>query len=480
MGLDVLITTLCILGISWYFIIAPTFLMQSQAHVTTATLVTVLSYPFWDILLMLTIVLIIRHCAEGILHPSLLLYAAGLLANIWADTAYAHFTALGTYRSGTFYIDPFWFIGALLIGLSALYQYAALARRASSEGTHPTQRGASNEYAPLSRNEPSPRRFILLQSALIFLPLGILLALTLESEVRDDKARALFLLVLTAIVGVLVAARYLLTMYENELLHQERERRHQEAEQLYQQLQTAHQHLRELDQRKDQFLMTASHELRTPLTSVQGYLELMAQFHDQLPPEKRREYLQKAQRSCDVLVMLLSNVMDASRLGVEEDIPSAHLEHVSVQDMIQSVMNLIEPHVTQEQREVHLYVPPHLYVRADAGRLRQVLLNISMNALKYSPPRTPIAFSAQIATDSNAEVIIGVTDKGKGIAPRDQARVFQRFVRLERDMNSSIRGSGLGLYISYRLIEAMDGKIRIESKGIAGEGTTFYIQLPMA
>ncbi|MFL5697687.1 MAG: sensor histidine kinase [Ktedonobacteraceae bacterium] len=323
-------------------------------------------------------------------------------------------------------------------------------------------------------------KYNLLQRALIFLPLAILLALTIESEVIDDKAIALFLLLLTALVGILFAVRYLLTTNENELLLQERERRLQEAEQLYQQLQAAHRHLRELDQLKDQFLMTASHELRTPLTSVQGYLALMAQFYDQLPPEKHREYLQKAQRSCEVLVMLLSNVMDASRLEVDADICPAQLERVPVHDMIQGVMNLIEPRVTQEQREVHFHVQPHLYVRADTGCLRQVLLNISMNALKYSPPRTPIAFSADVATDSNSSVVISVTDEGKGIAPQDQARVFQRFVRLERDRLSSIRGSGLGLYISHRLIEAMGGKIRIESKGIPGEGTTFHIQLPMA
>jgi len=226
--------------------------------------------------------------------------------------------------------------------------------------------------------------------------------------------------------------------------------------------------------------MTASHELRTPLTSVQGYLGLMTQFYDQLPPERLREYLQKAQLSCDVLVMLLSNIMDASRPEVETDIYPAQLERVLVQDIIQSVINLIEPRVTQEQREVHLQIPPHLHVRAVTGQLRQVLLNISMNALKYSPPRTPIAFSAQVATDSNSEVVISVTDKGQGIAPQDQARVFQRFVRLEKDVHSPVQGSGLGLYISYRLIEAMGGKIRIESKGIPGEDTTFHILLSKA
>ncbi|TMF42147.1 MAG: hypothetical protein E6I32_18845 [Chloroflexi bacterium] len=117
-------------------------------------------------------------------------------------------------------------------------------------------------------------------------PISILLALTLSSQVIGDNAKVLFLLVLTALVSILVAVRYLLSIQGNELLPQERQRL-QEVEQLYQQLQRANQHLRELDELKDQFLMSASHELRTPLTAVQGYLELMAQLHDQLPHQKR-------------------------------------------------------------------------------------------------------------------------------------------------------------------------------------------------
>lgn len=266
--------------------------------------------------------------------------------------------------------------------------------------------------------------------------------------------------------------------HQDLLLH-EQEQRRQEAEQLYHQLQATHQRLCELDYLKDQFLMTVSHELRTPLTAVQGYLELMGQFQELIPPEQQREFLQKARRSCDELVVLLNNVMDASRLEVEAGISPAQLTSVSVEGMVQSIITLIEPQILHEQREIHLCVPPHLSVQADAERLRQVLLNISMNALKYSPPGTPVAFSARVVHDTHPAVIISVTDRGNGIAPQDQTSVFQRFVRLERDINSPIRGSGLGLYISSRLMEIMEGKIWIESSGIAGEGTTFHIQLPM-
>lgn len=248
---------------------------------------------------------------------------------------------------------------------------------------------------------------------------------------------------------------------------------------LYQQLHEAHRRQQELDQLKDQFMITASHELRTPLTAVQGYLELVAEYDETLLPAQRQEFLQKARRGCDELVLLLGNVMDASQLELESGLRPAHVERVPVREMIQSVVDLIEPHLTQERRKVYLDIPAHLSVQADAGRLRQVLLNLSINALKYSEQGTPIAYAAGAMMDSVPSVIISIIDKGKGIAPQQQGQLFQRFYRLERDVNSPVRGTGLGLYISRRLIETMGGKIGVESTGIEGAGSVFYIKLPM-
>lgn len=248
---------------------------------------------------------------------------------------------------------------------------------------------------------------------------------------------------------------------------------------LYQQLREAHYQLQKLDQLKDQFIVTASHELRTPLTAVQGYLELLVQFGSGLPQAQQQEFLQKARRGCDELVLLLSNVMDASRLEIEAGIRPAHLQRVPVQEVIFDVITLIEPQVTQDQRAIQIFIPDQLYVRADAGRLRQVLLNLSSNALKYSPAGTPITYYARLAPNRSS-AIISISDKGPGIPPEAQAQIFQRFSRLERDLNSSTHGSGLGLYISRRLIEAMNGNIWVESSGIPGAGSTFNIQLPLA
>ncbi len=249
---------------------------------------------------------------------------------------------------------------------------------------------------------------------------------------------------------------------------------------LYKRLHATHEKLKELDQLKDQFMITASHELRTPLTTVQGYIELIAQYDEVLPPEQRRDFLQKAQLGCDELAVLLRNVMDASRLEAEAGIKPALMERVSVRHMIEKVQVMIEPQVTHERRVVEVAVPPDIFVYADPLRLQQVLMNISTNALKYSPPGTPLGFAASIQAGQERSAVISIRDRGKGVTPEDQVHLFERFYRLESDLNSPIRGSGLGLYISRRLVEAMEGKVWIESRGVPGEGSTFHIQLPMA
>lgn len=846
-GLDALITTLCLLGISGYFIIYPIFLNATD----TFKLIIAASYPFWDILLIMAMLLLFYQRTEQILRPSLILFGLAIFFQIAADAGYAVTVTANTYTTGTFYIDTFWFIAYLLMGLAALYQYNAIVRRVYSERVNPAN---DQEDTLLNLNGKPNRGFILRQNLLIYVPLTVLLTLMLYSEIRQDNSQlSFFLVVLTAILGVLLTVRYILTINENEMLLREREERRLESDrlrtltaqltpimefeplltriimiatsqlgydaallvlfgeydrplnvqssllvraatstsqqisswwiqgeriaehtmfigremaiywagqtpnipsevqdwqreqdmlatlfvpllykgkivgslglssrsrgdfsehdsylanafaeqtataiehahlyelarehelfaqamaniatrlnsavaepaeirqlicteaanalqadyallycadmngqlvplasyvdeqepsailsdwplvqqrdfeiralsslqpllmpieqwdqsgklpaisakipavltshsqpslpaiaggfrgrvgrpaslrealqrryvrtailapliardtpvallvlarslrpnaqkkksfvtsdlsqaqdyaeqaaiaftnaQLYSQLRNAHNRLQELDQLKDQFMITASHELRTPLTAVQGYLELLVQYGDVLSPDQEQEFLQKAQRGCEELVLLLSNVMDASRLEVEAGIRPAHLERVSVLEIIQGIIELLEPQVKKENRAVYMHIPAKLFVLADPSRLRQVFLNISVNALKYSYGGTPITFFARTTADPYPSTIISVADKGKGIKPEDQAKLFERFVRLEDDLNSTVRGSGLGLYISRRLIEAMNGEIWIESSGIPGAGTTFHIRLPLA
>jgi len=244
---------------------------------------------------------------------------------------------------------------------------------------------------------------------------------------------------------------------------------------LYHELQIAYKKLSELDQLKDAFLTSASHELRTPLTLVQGYLELLREMED-ISPDTRKEFLSKACRACDELVVLLANIMDASRLQL--DAATLRLTPIPLKDATAAIIELFEPLVAKKKQTITLEIDAHIIVRADESRLKQVLHNLISNALRYSPPDTPIHITAVVEEQENM-ARISVSDRGLGIPPDKQEAIFGKFVRLERDLHGAIRGSGLGLFISRQLVEAMNGTMQVESSGIENEGSTFSFTLPL-
>ena len=244
---------------------------------------------------------------------------------------------------------------------------------------------------------------------------------------------------------------------------------------LYSELRAAYTKLSELDKLKDTFLTTASHELRTPLTIVQGYLELLGEIDD-LSPEMQRSFLNKARRACDELVLLQANVMDASR--IELDVAALKCSCLSLKDICSDVVDLFESLIVQEQREVEVDIAPNIIVWADETRLKQIMRNLIANALRYSPHETTIHISAQVEEEQH-RVRIKVMDHGAGIPSDKQEAIFEKFVRLERDMHGTVRGSGLGLFITRQLVAAMKGTITVESSGVKGEGSTFSFTLPI-
>jgi len=240
-------------------------------------------------------------------------------------------------------------------------------------------------------------------------------------------------------------------------------------------LRAAYERQKELDVFKDQFIMTASHELRTPLTAVLGYIELLQEYNGTLNVDMRADFIAKAHRGCDELALMVNNIMDANRVQV--DVDSTKIGPVSLQESVVHIVEIIEAMSKREQRTVSIAISPILFVMADAIRLRQVLLNLVSNALKYSPYGTSIEISAEADTEC---VTVCVRDHGSGVPLEEQNRLFERFVRLERDMNSPVRGAGLGLYICKQLLEAMGGRIWVQSSGQEGEGSSFYFTLRLA
>jgi signal transduction histidine kinase/L-asparagine transporter-like permease len=242
---------------------------------------------------------------------------------------------------------------------------------------------------------------------------------------------------------------------------------------LYHELSVSQTQLRELDQLKDAFL---SHEFRTPLTVMLGYLELLREMED-ASPAMRRSFLDKAIRACDELVLLQANINDASR--IEVDAATLHCASLALRNICTAVIDLFEPLLLQQQRTIEVDIAPDMLVRADELRLRQVLHNLMANALRYSPPHTPIRVTAILEQQAGL-VRVSVIDRGLGIPADKQEAIFDKYVRLDRDLYGTVRGSGLGLFITRQLVEAMGGTITVESSGIEGEGSTFSCTLPVA
>jgi signal transduction histidine kinase len=246
-----------------------------------------------------------------------------------------------------------------------------------------------------------------------------------------------------------------------------------------------------LDTLKDQFITHINHELRTPIMTLQGYIEYLQLGQSFLPPAELDAALAKAGRTADTLVTLLSNVLDIRRIEAHQDIPPAP---VRVRDALDAALALIDPRYGGGAlRDLRLQLPDDLTIWGDAIRLQQILTNLLSNALKYSPPGSPIAITGHVLPAAASAVLrrgptpaarelaeISIRDYGEGIPPDQAPLLFNRFVRLPRDLASSVVGTGLGLYLCRVFAEAMGGSIAVESSGISGEGSTFILRLPTA
>jgi two-component system, OmpR family, phosphate regulon sensor histidine kinase PhoR len=228
---------------------------------------------------------------------------------------------------------------------------------------------------------------------------------------------------------------------------------------------------RALERTRSEFVATASHELRTPVTTIFGAARTLQQRGQELSGRQRERLMEliehEAQRLTEVVdQILVSSQLDRGEFSLSEGLC----------DLPQLCRDVIAAASTRrpESGIISLLVPNDIEpVSCDPARLRQVLVNLVENALKYSPPRTPVAIHVDDAPD---RVRIAVNDEGPGIPAADQQRIFEKFYRLDPEMSRGVGGSGLGLYISRQLVERMGGSLTVDS--IVGRGSTFTIELP--
>jgi len=226
------------------------------------------------------------------------------------------------------------------------------------------------------------------------------------------------------------------------------------------------------NQAKSQFLATMSHELRTPLNAVIGFSDMMAtEIFGPLGDKRYRAYVEDIRSSGAHLLELINDILDLSRLDAgqkldEEEMELSALIHETVRMM---KANADAAELTLEER-IAGGLPR---VRADRRRLRQVLINVLSNAMKFTPAKGHITLSA---FRQDAQVAICVRDTGIGIAKEDMHRAFEHFGQIDSALSRKYEGAGLGLPIAKKLIEAHGGRIELASEPRAGTAVT--ISLP--
>ncbi|MGQ0521262.1 MAG: ATP-binding response regulator [Actinomycetota bacterium] len=221
---------------------------------------------------------------------------------------------------------------------------------------------------------------------------------------------------------------------------------------------------------KSQFLSRMSHELRTPLNAVLGFGQLLEL---QTLTEDQAEYVDYIVKGGRHLLDLINEVLDISRIEAGELALSP--EPVLASGLIGEAVDLIRP--LADQRGIQVVVdrsgPPDAYVFADRQRAKQILLNLLSNAVKYNRTRGTVAVSCTLVSATRLGIL--VTDTGPGIAAEQLGRLFTAFERLGAE-HTDVEGTGIGLALSKRLAEAMDGQLSATS--VLGRGSTFVVELP--
>jgi signal transduction histidine kinase/DNA-binding response OmpR family regulator/HPt (histidine-containing phosphotransfer) domain-containing protein/HAMP domain-containing protein len=221
---------------------------------------------------------------------------------------------------------------------------------------------------------------------------------------------------------------------------------------------------------KSQFLANMSHEIRTPITGVMGMLQLLQ--HTPLD-EKQRRYVTNTLTSADALLTVIGDVLDfskieAGKLELKETV-------FSLPDTLDMAVGLLAEKVEVKKLEVACRVAPEVprQLVGDPNRLRQVLLNLLSNAVKFTDHGT-VLVSCAVAEihDESTLLRFEVKDSGAGIAPEQQAQIFEAFCQADNSMSRAHGGTGLGLTICRQLVQLMDGQIGVQS--VPGEGSTFW------
>lgn len=223
---------------------------------------------------------------------------------------------------------------------------------------------------------------------------------------------------------------------------------------------------------KSEFLASMSHELRTPLNAILGFSQLFSM--DNTLPQATRDNAKLIEHAGEHLLSLVNDLIDLAR--IESNKIELSLECVEVASVVHDSLDMVKSMAFNKDIKLELKQcdVTNICVKADFNRLRQSLINLLTNAIKYNEPQGTVSIACDVFAD---KMRIAVTDNGKGIASDKQARVFNSFDRLGAEC-SEVEGTGIGLVITRRMMEAMGGGVDFTS--VEGHGSTFWLELPLA
>jgi len=422
--LDAAIVTAAAGLVQWVFFVDP----YLSTHLDGSERAVDIAYPTLDLMLFVGIAQLLFSTGGRIVAYRLLLAAVALW--IVGDEIFG--LSVDDYTAGG-WVDAFWLVSYVLWGTAALDPSAGAA--------------VVRDRREVPRLTKS--RLALLASALVTPPVVLLV----EHFRRGRPLEPVDLAVGGTIVALLVVVRFagLVRAVEGA----------RTAER------AANVRLRELDRLKDEFVATVSHELRTPLTSIIGYVELAREQVD----GDAREYLQTVERNTARLLSLVNDLLLVAR--IQSGRLDLELDRVDLATLVADCVASAQPSAARNRVDLRLDAAGEAVVRGDARRITQVVDNLLSNAIKFSPSGGPVDVAVG---RRDGRVSVAVADRGIGIPVPERSRLFERFFRSQPALERQIPGTGLGLFISKAIVEALGGTIAAR----AGEegGTVFTVELP--